>query len=189
MEIPNLLRWILVAFCILGIIIIFFGGILGKNTDTQTETSTPIMTQSTISTPTPTPTPTPAPTPTPTPTITLPQGIQLSHPSPQEINDYIDSLYLSQQEDARKSYIGLSVTWSVSIFSIDNDTAGKRVYCISSEKLSSSVFVFFTININDYPQLNIMKQGEEFIIQGTITLVDTLSIHLGDCHLIFPDKV
>jgi hypothetical protein len=126
-------------------------------------------------------------TPIPTPT-TLPassEDWQWSHPSPQEIFAEINHLPVSLQEEARQNYKGLSVTWAVSLFSMTNYPDGERIYSNPVAQVSALPGVFFTIDINDYPQLKIAKRGQEFIVQGTIISVDSLNIELGNCHLNF----
>ena len=123
------------------------------------------------------------PTPTPTPSPTVIGGLQLSHPNPQEIINDINQYPSYSQDTVKQSYIGLPVTWDVDLFSITSSTDGEHIYSIDS---TSHIGVYFTINVSDYPKLKIMKQGQEFIVQGDITLVDSLYIGLGNCSLTFP---
>jgi hypothetical protein len=131
------------------------------------------------------PTTTP-PSSTPMTTPSLPQGLQLSHPNPQEISDYINSLYPYQKEEARKDYEGLSVTWAVSLVNITIVPDGEHIYSHSLDRTSRCLDVVFTIDINDYPKLRTMEEGQEFIVQGTITsITGDLWITLDNCRLFF----
>lgn len=109
---------------------------------------------------------------------------QWSHPSPQDIFSDIDALPPYLQETARQNYIGLSVTWGVTLFSTSDSTDGLWIYALPLDR--SSPGVTFTIDTNAYPQIKTMPKGHEFTVQGVITSVDSLAIHLGDCHLTFP---
>jgi len=159
-------RWLL----ILAVIIVIAAGIIYF-------VYSQVSTTSSIPTPTPTAVPTDTPTPTPTPI----GGLQLSHPSPQEIFDKIDNEIPYLQNDLRQSYIGLPVVWAVNYSSIDG---GRVTSTAFGEPLD---LVIFTINISDYPQLKTMNSGQEFIVQGNITSISTYYvIELSDCHLTFP---
>jgi hypothetical protein len=122
-----------------------------------------------------------------TPTTTPTQSLQLSHPSPQEIFDYIDNLYPYQQEEARKDYEGRLVTWAVRFISIEPAFGGGYQVQSSSiiEEALFSPSVFFTIDINDYIEFKTMEKGQEFIVQGTIALVGDNWVVLSDCYPFF----
>jgi hypothetical protein len=111
------------------------------------------------------------------------QEVQLTHPNPQEIQDEINKVATYKQGEIAKSYVDLPVTWAVTLFSINSNTGGDRIQASSVD--NELISIFFTINIDDYPQLKIMKQGEEFIVQGTITSANLYYIDLGNCHPIF----
>jgi hypothetical protein len=154
-------RWSLILIIItLSVLGLIFGFIYS-----QASTSVPILTS------------------TPTPTVI--GGLQLSHPSPQEIYDNISQIPAYLQNNARQNYTGLSVTWDVKLFSENSSPSGELIYCQSIDDMP--VLVSFTTNISAYPQLQIMETGQEFIVQGTITSVTPYNvIELSDCQLTFP---
>lgn len=123
--------------------------------------------------------------PTPTPTATPIGGLQLSHPSPQEIYNNISQEPVSLQDDARQIYVGFSVIWAVSLFNMTSSSDGGIIWCTSVDNPLD--LVDFTINISNYPQLQSLHRGQgEFIVQGTIEKVDPLYIELNNCSLVFP---
>jgi hypothetical protein len=163
---PMWLHWIIVVILFLGFVVPAVYGSLIMKTYPQIETSKPTF--------------------IPRPINTSAQNMQLSHPSPREIFDYINSLHSYDQQQAKKNYEGRTVTWAVRFIKIEPAflVEGQQVQSRSVEG-DYSPFVFFLIDINDYIEFRTMATGQEFIVQGTITQVGDGWINLDKCCLFF----
>ncbi len=180
--------WISISFitiCIIGIIMIIIVDLFGvgfspqTNIPTQTSilTTTTTTTETTIMTTTQT---TGVPTTT-TVTFNLPQGMQLSSVSPEDIMNDIENALPSLHQNVINQYIGVQYIWEVTLFSIDPIT--ERIHAVS---LTGNAGIFFNIIINDYQKINTLHRGDHFVVQGTIlSIVEGLWINLSNCTLYF----
>jgi hypothetical protein len=124
-----------------------------------------------------------------TPVISQPTAIPSSAASsknsitPNEIEKALEDLPPFQIQQGTNNFVGLEVDWLVelrSTFTIEN-----QLYLITSSPNSYLLDIVFPIDIEQYPQLKIMKEGEQFVVKGKIADVYSNKITLDHCSLQF----
>lgn len=104
--------------------------------------------------------------------------------TPQDIQKELHKLPPFQVEQAAKNYEGIQVKWTVVLSSIFSLPTGDK-YIITRIKDTMSPTITCPIDIEDYPQLKVIKNDQPFIIEGTIASVILGNIYLKNCRLFF----
>lgn len=89
-----------------------------------------------------------------------------THPTPKEIANEISKLAPFQQTAAENNYIGLKVRWDVSLSLVhlrDNNQVQ-----LSCEFKGYSRYVEVETNLEDYPEIKIVKRGQIITVYGVI---------------------
>jgi len=112
---------------------------------------------------------------------------QLIKPSicitPEEIQQSLQQLPPFQIEQASKNFEGLEIEWLVKLQSTKIVSNGFLIATTTPD--NSTTLIFFTVDIERYPELKTMKQDEQFTIKGKIASVRKYQIDLKDCNLHF----
>lgn len=114
---------------------------------------------------------------------TLPIDTTKTNILPKEIFEHLESLPPLQRDISAQNYKGLKVSWKVNLRSTF-EVLGKH-YLILHHENSSYGSIVCEADISNYPQLRIMKEGDTFTIDGTISKVDSYTVNLTDCSFHF----
>ena len=129
------------------------------------------------------------PTPTPALSSSQPAPIQLetkptTQITPTEIMQSLDSLPLFQINQAAKNFEGLKIEWLVELFLV-HIVQGKLSLVTRTPKTFYPQ-IWFNTDIEQYPELKIMKAGDLITVNGEIASIDSTShINLKNCSLHF----
>lgn len=110
---------------------------------------------------------------------------QVKSITPQGIMDAINSLPPLQQDAATENYKGIKVSWLVYLGAGSTSVSNKNLYTITLRDKGSNIFIVCDIDLNNYPQLKIIKRDQMFTVEGEIKNVDPLWINLINCKLSF----
>jgi len=105
--------------------------------------------------------------------------------TPVGILTYLDSISPGQRQEAAKNYIGIRVSWGVVLS--DYAPCSKRKTRIQMRSPEDTFYVIScTIDTSLYPELRVIDQSCEFIVEGEIESVYLgLGINLNNCRLLF----
>ncbi len=115
-------------------------------------------------------------------------------PTPDEIIERISKMPLYEQPACSNSYVGVKVRWLAILKTIGrfhlqpNNTKESGEYYVhmkyfNPEAAYAKGDIIFFINIEDYPRLKIAKQGDKFMVTGTIWNVDGDTMRLEDARI------
>jgi hypothetical protein len=91
---------------------------------------------------------------------------QISNIDALKIINEIDKVAPFQQSQLASNYTGLRIKWETKLVGISRISDEK--YHVMSLYKGNYPWVYFEINIIDYPNLRVAKKGHEFILIGTI---------------------
>ncbi len=97
-------------------------------------------------------------------------------PYPNEIINEIDELPIFQKETACNNYIGLRVRWQTSLFTIRK--VRENFFELMMKDRGNYPWIYCTVNILEYPELKIIKEGHSIWIDGEISTIYNNDIHL-----------
>ncbi len=102
---------------------------------------------------------------------------------PKKIIKEIDKIPPLQRDKLKESYKGLRVEWKTKFYSANLNKNGN----VSLMLLDRGDFplILCDVNINDYPELNVVKEGAVIWISGEIIDVDVVSITVKPSSLRF----
>ena len=103
--------------------------------------------------------------------------------TPKEINEYLSNLPPLQIDQAKGSYKGAHVKWSVVLAVIFKFR--DKFHIITKIPGEGYFSIVCPIDIDKYPQIKILKPNQQFTIDGTIVSVDACSVTLDNCQLFF----
>jgi hypothetical protein len=106
--------------------------------------------------------------------------------TPSEIRAELDKVPPFQLKQAYSSYRGRKVKWDIEFSDIHTLYGIYGFY--HSGTISGSHLICFRTHLGRYPEIKTMKRGDKFTVLGTISSVDSSSIHLKKCHLIFNEQ-
>lgn len=115
-------------------------------------------------------------------------------PAPDEIIERISKMPLYEQPACSKSYVGVKVRWLAMLRSIERwhlqpknrEESGEyyvHMKYFNPEAAYAKGDIIFFVNIEDYPRLKIAKQGDKFMVTGTIRNVDGDIMRLEDVRI------
>lgn len=105
--------------------------------------------------------------------------------TPKEIENTINGAPPLQRADVAANYKGIRVSWPVQLGSGSESISDKNLYSVYLTDRDSGTIVICDIDLNNYPQLKIMKNDQTFTVDGEIDKVDSLLIKLINCKLSF----
>lgn len=105
--------------------------------------------------------------------------------TPKKIKDAINSVPPLQKGTAASNYKGIKVSWSVYLGSGSTSLSDKNLYTIFMSDEDRNSIITCDIDLNSYPQLKVIRDDQAFIVEGEIYEVDSLSIDLVNCKLLF----
>lgn len=99
--------------------------------------------------------------------------------NPGDIIESVKQVPPFQQNSIEASYSGQLITWTLSFNSIGQVKKG-NIWNVMSRNPGSYPWVYFDINIEQYPQFKLIHQDEELIVTGVIDRVSGHDINLKD---------
>jgi hypothetical protein len=118
-------------------------------------------------------------------------------PTPQEIAAQLRSIPAFQRLEARKSYIGLDVRWSITLSRLYDLPEGHgrifnndHTHTLIGSSLNDGPEITASLNIEHYPRLKITHTGALLKVSGTISFIsdDSSKMALKDISIDFPDE-
>jgi len=107
----------------------------------------------------------------------------ISNILPKEIIEHLDSLPPLQRESAAKNYEGIKVSWEVTLRSAFFNRVNGEPYVIMVHERNYQIVC--SVDLEQYPELRVMKEGHQFRIEGEIASVGRLGIRLRNCRFHF----
>lgn len=105
--------------------------------------------------------------------------------TPYAIVDFLDGLPPLQREQGAGNYKGLRVSWQVTLESAYDGHDGKcRLIVRWKEEKTHHHLILAEADLELYPELKIMREGQEFTLEGDIKEVRGANIELTNCRLI-----
>lgn len=92
--------------------------------------------------------------------------ITISH-----IKESLKNLPPFQEKKIQDTYIGQKIEWELSLFDITDEKDSSNVLVHSNEVVNSGEYpsdVFFSLDINNYPELKIIKKKDRFVVSADI---------------------
>jgi len=108
-----------------------------------------------------------------------------SRPTPEEIRESLKILPPFQVEQAAKNYKGIAVKWTVVLISCSTSPFGGRQYVLAHPPSGHSPYIDLYTDIEKYPRLKILSEGQTFTVEGIIASVGITEISLVNCRLYF----
>ncbi len=106
------------------------------------------------------------------------------------ILDEIKNTPLLQQKDLIKSYIGQNINWETQISSITEIGKNKvtlqlntHAQITSKPKGETYSLIYCNVNLNNYPELRMMKIGANITIEGKIDMIKPPKFDVSDVKL------
>jgi len=107
-----------------------------------------------------------------------------THITPTEIMQSLDSLPPFQIKQGAKNFEGLKIEWLVELFSISSLEG--ELFLVTRTPQTMFPLISFHTDIEQYPELKIMKAGELLTVKGEIaSITGSSNINLKDCSLHF----
>jgi hypothetical protein len=107
-------------------------------------------------------------------------------PLPSEVIDQINNLPVLQQTSASSSYIGIKVIWQTTLCTIDIRKVEKKdIAHLMMRDRGTYPWIYCDVELSNYPELKIMKEGHEIWVRGEIKEVDGNVIYLDHSDLKF----
>ena len=110
----------------------------------------------------------------------LPEGNQ-TKPSPREIIHGLDGLPPYQALQVRDSYKGIKVIWKLTFYTLNLREEGTTFLMLRDQ--GKDPWVYCVVNLEEYPELKIIKEGHVLWVAGTVSSVEISGINLKDCRL------
>ena len=102
---------------------------------------------------------------------------------PKDIVQYLRSLPPFQKESAGKNYEGIKVAWEVNLQYTTQISKGNQLLIMFHKGKPPSVSC--VVDVGHYPELKIIKQDQDFIIEGEIKSAREAGIELTNCRFRF----
>lgn len=99
-----------------------------------------------------------------------------------EISESLDKLPVLQKKQVEKSYQGNKITCLVSLSSVREF---KNKYYITLKSKGSYFWISCSVEKKLYPRIKILKENEEFKIEGVIKSIEYGTIRLERCSILF----